>query len=73
YWQFTQTPPGKIVRGSTAWLHLPFPWVLGEPLTVKVVTNTGVTFEKEIAVAVATPTSDSVSFVSQALLGTFVG
>ncbi|MBN8937895.1 MAG: metal transporter [Rhizobiales bacterium] len=73
YWQFTQTPPGKIVRGSTAWLHLPFPWVLGEPLKVKVVTNTGVTFENEIAVAVATPTSDSISLVSQALLGSFVG
>ena len=30
YWQFTQDPPGPIARGSTAWISLPYPWVLGE-------------------------------------------
>ena len=30
YWQFVQDPPGKIARGDTAWLHLPFPWVRSE-------------------------------------------
>ena len=29
YWQFTQDPPGPIARGSTAWISLPYPWVLG--------------------------------------------
>jgi zinc transporter ZupT len=73
YWQFTQNPPGPIARGASAWIHLPFPWVLGEAHVVNIVTNTGATFEHEIAVAVATPTTDRGSLAAQALLGIFVG
>ena len=73
YWQFAQDPPGPIARGATAWLHLPFPWVLGEAHAVNVVTSTGATFEHEIAVAVPTPARDSGQLVSQAMLGAFVG
>ena len=73
YWQFTQDPPGPISRGATAWIHLPFPWVLGEAHAVKIVTDTGATFDHEIAVAVATPTTDRASLMAQALLGVFVG
>ncbi|MGH6644258.1 MAG: metal transporter, partial [Bradyrhizobium sp.] len=73
YWQFTQAPPGPIARGATAWVQVPFRWILGEAHVVKIVTNTGATFEREIPVAVPTPTADSMSFVSQAVLGVFVG
>ncbi|MCV3209785.1 metal transporter [Mesorhizobium sp. YC-39] len=73
YWQFTQDPPGPIARGATAWIALPYPWVLGEAHEINVVTNTGATFTHEIAVAVTTPTRDSLSFVAQAVLGAFVG
>ena len=55
YWTFTQDPPGRLARLATAWIHVPFPWVLGEAHEVKVVTKTGATFEHEIAVAVPTP------------------
>ncbi len=73
YWQFTQDPPGPIARGATAWISLPYPWVLGEAHAINVVTSTGTTFGHEIAVAVPTPTRDSLSFVAQAVLGAFVG
>ncbi|SJM33891.1 metal transporter [Mesorhizobium delmotii] len=73
YWQFTQEPAGPLARGATAWIHLPFPWVLGEAHAINIVTNTGTTFEHEIAVAVPTPTRDARSLASQALLGVFVG
>jgi ZIP family zinc transporter len=73
YWQFTQDPPGEIARGSTAWIHVPFPWVLGEAHAVNLVTNTGATFEHEIEVAVATPRASSDSLRSQAMIGVFVG
>lgn len=73
YWQFTQDPAGPLVRGDTAWLAIPFPWVLGEAHAVNIVTNTGATFGHEIAVAVPTPTRNSASLVSQAILGAFVG
>ncbi|MCC2690411.1 MAG: metal transporter [Rhizobiaceae bacterium] len=73
YWEFRQEPPGPIARGNTAWLSLPFPWVLGEAHAVNVVTSTGTTFEHEIAVAVATPAGSRTSLASQALLGVLVG
>lgn len=73
YWEFQQNPQGRIARGETAWISLPFPWVLGETHKVNFVTNTGATFEHEIAVAVPTPVATSSSLWSQAVLGAFVG
>ncbi|WP_336072276.1 metal transporter [Nitratireductor rhodophyticola] len=73
YWQFTQDPSGPIARGDTARIRVPYPWVLGEAHAVKVITNTGATFEHEIAVAVPTPVVNAASLGSQALLGIFVG
>ena len=55
YWEFAQAPPGPIARGETAWVSLPFPWVLGEAHKVTFVTSTGATFDHEIPVAVPTP------------------
>jgi ZIP family zinc transporter len=73
YWRFTQDPPGPIARGATAWIQTPYPWVMGEAHAIKIVTNTGATFLREIPVAVPTPTMGSISLVSQAVLGAFVG
>lgn len=73
YWQFAQDPAGPIARGGTAWVSVPFPWVLGEAHNVTFVTETGATFGHEIAVAVPTPAVTSQNLVSQALLGAFVG
>ncbi|TDQ29570.1 zinc transporter ZupT [Phyllobacterium brassicacearum] len=73
YWEFEQTPQGTIARGDTAWISLPFPWVLGETHRVNFVTNTGATFEHEIAVAVPSSAVTSASLWSQAILGAFVG
>jgi zinc transporter, ZIP family len=73
YWTFTQNPAGELGRLSTAWIHLPFPWVLGETHVVKVVSRTGTTFDHEIPVAVPTPQADANQLVPQALLGAFVG
>ena len=73
YWTFTQDPPGDLARLSTAWLHIPYSWVLGEAHNVKVVTNTGTGFEHEIAVAVTTPEPSYNQLLPQALVGAFVG
>ncbi|MER8476706.1 metal transporter [Mesorhizobium sp. M1163] len=73
YWQFTQDPPGDIMRASTAWINLPFPWILGETHRVNIVTNNGVTFEHEIAVAVPTPTVTAGQLKLQGLVGVIVG
>jgi ZIP family zinc transporter len=73
YWRFTQDPTGPIARGSSAWIAIPFPWVLAEAHKVTFVTNTGATFEHDIPVAVETPQVTSLDFAAQAMLGAFVG
>ena len=73
YWDSSKTRKVPLARGDTAWISLPFPWVLGETHKVNFVTNTGATFEHEIAVAVPTPIATSGSLWSQAILGAFVG
>lgn len=73
YWLFTQDPPGEISRGSTAWIHVPYPWVIGEAHMVIALTNTGTAFEHEIAVAVATPQPQAQQLWPQALVGLIVG
>lgn len=73
YWTFTQDPPGDLGRLSTAWIHTPFPWTLGEAHEVRIVTKTGTTFDHEIPVAVRTPEAQSSQLVPQAVLGAFVG
>ncbi|WP_312418280.1 metal transporter [Shinella sp.] len=73
YWEFQQEPQGPIERGNTAWISIPYPWVLGETHNMRFVTNTGATFDHQIAVAVPTPVATSGSLWSQAILGAFVG
>jgi zinc transporter ZupT len=73
FWSFTQEPPGPLRHLSTAWLHIPYPWVLGEKHEIKVLTKAGTTFKHEIEVAVATPQADAGQLAPQALLGAFVG
>lgn len=73
YWTFSQDPAGELARVASAWLHIPYPWVLGDAYKVKVVTKTGATFEHEIAVAVPTPKAHGNQLQPQALVGAFVG
>jgi zinc transporter, ZIP family len=73
YWSFTMDPPGPLQRGATAWIQLPYPWVLGEAHRVNLVTNTGATFEHEIAVAVPTPVPTPGLLLPQAIVGIIVG
>ena len=73
YWTFTQDPPGRLGRVASAWLHIPYPWVLGEKHEVNVVTSTGTTFKREIEVAVPTPRPSGGTLAMQALVGAFVG
>jgi ZIP family zinc transporter len=73
YWTFTQEPQGSLGHLSSAWLQIPYPWVLGEKHEIKVVTRTGTTFKKDIEVAVPTPQPQLGHLGPQALLGAFVG
>ena len=73
FWSFTQDPPGPVARGDTAWVRIPYPWVLGEAHLVNMLSNTGTAFEHEIAVALPTPKAAPNQLRLQALVGAIVG
>ncbi|UPH70412.1 metal transporter [Abyssibius alkaniclasticus] len=73
YWSFTQDPAGPIARGNAVWVQIPYPWVLGEAHNITLLTNTGMTFAHEIAVAVATPKPSGPQLRLQAIIGAIVG
>ena len=73
YWQFTVEPGPQLAHLRSATLKIPYPWVEGEAHLVRVVTSTGATFEREIAVAVETPRPGLRYFGIFALIGLYVG
>ncbi|GGX89947.1 metal transporter [Litchfieldella qijiaojingensis] len=73
YWRFTQEPAGALGRGTSAWIHLPYPWVEDELHEITFITNTGATFDHTIEVAEATPQASAAQFIGYGLLGLYVG
>ncbi len=73
YWAFTTTAGPTLAHLASASIHVPYPWVPGEPHVVKIVSATGTTFEHEIAAAVETPRVTAAQLASFALIGVYVG
>lgn len=73
YWQFTMEPSGSLDRLDSATIAIPYPWVQDEGHGVALITETGVVFEAEIPVAIASPAADGESFARLALVGLYVG
>lgn len=62
-----------IERLERRTITIPYPWVEGEPHSVVLVTSTGLTFGKDVAVATLSPSPDSRYLSTFALLGVYVG
>ena len=73
YWAFTMDGDPTIARLGDAALDVPYPWVSGEPVKVGVMTSTGLTFIREVAVATESPRADRQYLTTFALLGLYVG
>lgn len=73
YWAFTAEPSNTIARLGQATLTIPYPWVVEETHVVRLITSLGLTFDGEIAVAVASPQSSLALFWQFGLVGLYVG
>jgi zinc transporter ZupT len=73
YWDHGVQPAREVPRLGRATVTIPYPWVEGEPHRVKLVTSTGLTFEKEIAVAVESPRPSLAFLLLFAVLGAYIG
>ena len=74
YWSFSMEPESqtlsRLARGTVT---IPYRWVDGEAHEIMFITNTGVTFDHGIELAVATPEADGFHWLVFALVGLFVG
>ena len=73
YRMFTVEPTSHLGRFGRAHLHVPYPWVAGEPLDITVVDSAGLTFTQRIEAAAETPVAGGRTVAGYVLLGTYVG
>ena len=73
YWPFEIKPQANLKHLESAQIHLRYPWVEGDTHEITLITSTGVTFTKEIAVAVESPSLNWTYLGIFSLLGVYVG
>lgn len=73
FWRYEVDPGAELDGFGEATIRVEYPWVEGEPHVVALVTNTGLVWEHEIAVATATPVADAGTLGTYALIGLLVG
>ena len=72
-WVHALDGPRTIPRLQDREISIPYPWVEGEPLTVTLVTSTGLTFSHEVPVATQSPSVGPRFLSTFALLGVYAG
>jgi zinc transporter, ZIP family len=72
-WVHTLDGDRTLERLDRRTVSIPYPWVEGEPLSIALVTSTGLTFTGEVPVATQTPPADARYLTTFALLGVYVG
>jgi ZIP family zinc transporter len=73
YWHYEATGGTALGHLGRTTLKIPYPWVHGETHALRLITSSGVTFDHEIAVAVATPQPSGRFFLTFTLIGVYVG
>ncbi|MGH7717625.1 MAG: ZIP family metal transporter [Gemmatimonadaceae bacterium] len=72
-WAHTLDGDRTLGRLQSRTITIPYPWVEGEPHTVTLVSGTGVTFSRDVPVAVRSPSIDARYISTFALLGIYAG
>ncbi len=72
-WMHSVSGERRLGRLERREVTIPYPWVEGEPLSVKLVTSTGLTFDHTVDVATRSPRPDARYLATFALLGIYVG
>lgn len=72
-WNFEAQPDNTIEPRETAAITIPYPWVAEAAYAIGLISETGVTFEAEVPLAVLTPGFSAETFGRYALIGFYVG
>lgn len=73
FWNAEYDPSPILKRFDRAVVHIPYPWVAGDPHEIKFITSKGLIFVGEVAAAAKTPEADQQRFFQYALIGFYVG
>ena len=73
FWTFQASDGTTLSHLQSTRLSIPYPWVHGETHMVRLLTSTGLTFERAIPVAIETPTPNARYLGVFALIGLYVG
>lgn len=73
YWRFEMDRDATLPRLARAELTLDYPWVEGEVHVIRIVTSTGLTFDREVAVATLSPRPNARYLTTFGLLGLYAG
>ena len=72
YWQFSMAS-NVLQPLQKGLIDIAYPWLEGDPMDIQLLTSTGVTFDREIAVVTSTPQFGWLYFRTFVLLGIYVG
>jgi ZIP family zinc transporter len=72
-WNAEYEPSNTLSRFESGKIHIPYPWVYGEPHAIKLLTANAIPFEVEIPVAQKTPVPTVDLFIQYAIIGLYVG
>lgn len=72
YWNF-EMGDTDLRRLQNATIRIPYPWEDGMPLTISLLTSTGVRIDHEVEAASLTPEADGGTILTYALLGLYIG
>ncbi|MBI3967868.1 MAG: metal transporter [Chloroflexi bacterium] len=72
-WAFNLSPEGAIPRLGTAHVSIPYRWIEGEPHKIKLLSTTGIAFEKTADVALRSPSPSPAAFGAFAFIGLYAG
>jgi zinc transporter ZupT len=72
YWNFEMSDT-ELGRLENATIRIPYPWEDGMPLTISLLTATGVRIDHDIEAASLTPDADGGTIATYALLGLYIG
>lgn len=73
YWEYALDGDRTLEPLESATLEIPYPWVEDETHAIAILSETGVMFEGQVAVAVESPSRDAGTFGRFALIGFYVG
>lgn len=72
-WNAEYEPSNTLSRFDSGKIYIPYPWVYGEPHTIKLLTANAIPFAVEVPIAQKSPVPTADLFIQYAIIGLYVG